>query len=293
MADNIIALYRPDWELVSEHVGIRNKAELRRLLDELAGKPWVVVEDGFVWIVGGFRHEIGCRPGVNVSPNVNHVAAVVRALANLPSELSLRSKFAAHYGTESPLGTKLSEALAKFVVVTDAEPLPVVSEQGSDTLFGRVSTPTKEGRRQSVSVSGSGSVSGKDCEAANAASRRGKPATPGYQKELAKAFADGYEQCYGKAWRMTGAADGSAFLRLYKLSDGDVRECLSRVALATHMHKHSIAIYPPSPARFASRWNEWTHERCNSLLRARGMPTLPESGRGKTSPSVEQRVRQI
>ena len=63
MATNIIALYKPDWELIGELTRL-DRAGRKAALAELgkpkaSGSPWVLHEDGWAWVVNGFRHEFG------------------------------------------------------------------------------------------------------------------------------------------------------------------------------------------------------------------------------------------
>ena len=103
MADNIIALYRPDWEHIGELLQ-ENREGRKALLAELgksklSGYPWVKHEDGYAWVVNGFAYEFGIGDnGKPRTPSHQQVVAVSRALAALPNHLTLILDFVNHYG---------------------------------------------------------------------------------------------------------------------------------------------------------------------------------------------------
>jgi hypothetical protein len=86
MATNIVALYRPDWDQLRA-LGGWTDDDLARLNAELAVKPWVLTERGFVWVMDGVMYEFWGK-----EPNKLQLAAVANALSDLP-KLSLVVKF--------------------------------------------------------------------------------------------------------------------------------------------------------------------------------------------------------
>lgn len=98
-ATNIIALYRPDWDNIRGLLRATDR-NIEAALRMLSDKPWVLSENGFVWVVNGFRYELGDDNGVPKVPNVNHVRAVQNALGSLP-KCQLVKQFCDYYLTLS------------------------------------------------------------------------------------------------------------------------------------------------------------------------------------------------
>ena len=89
MATNIIALYKPDWELIGELTRLDRdgrKAALAELgKPKKSGSSWLLHEDGYAWVVNGFRHEFGFGDnGLPRRPSEQQIKAVERALAGVP-----------------------------------------------------------------------------------------------------------------------------------------------------------------------------------------------------------------
>ena len=103
MATNIIALYRPDWETLDVLCDFKTKDQREVALTEAAklkdtGSPWALCEHGYLWLVNGFRFELGNdEDGIPYKPGKPHRQAVQRALDSLPSGLTLGRKFCQHY----------------------------------------------------------------------------------------------------------------------------------------------------------------------------------------------------
>jgi hypothetical protein len=160
MATNIIALYKPDWELIGELTGLDRdgrKSTLAKLTKpKQSGNPWLLHEDGYAWVVNGFRHEFGFREdGHPRQPSPQQMIAAVRALSMIPTHIRLRSIFAKYYSSKGL--PELSTLLTPFI---------------DDTVSTRVSI--QQGR-ESGSGTGSGSGSGTGSSA---------PAAPGAEANV-------------------------------------------------------------------------------------------------------------
>lgn len=152
---NIIALYRPDWDSIRGLLKVSDK-QLRALLSELRKKPWAVEEHGFVWIVNGFRYELGeKKDGTQNQPNINHRNAVGNSLSSTPN-LHIVSWFC-HYYHGKGFGELFDEVIEPY---TDP----------SRTLPEPFSSPARQSG--SGSGSGSGSDSGSETGTGTEVSRR-------------------------------------------------------------------------------------------------------------------------
>ena len=171
---NIIALYRPDWDSIRGLLKVNDK-ELRALLDELAQKPWVVEERGFVWVINGFRYELGeSKSGQTNAPNINHRNAVGNSLSSTP-ELHLVHWFANYYHNKG-FGELFDEVIEPY-------------SNPSDTLPTPLSCPARQ--------SGSGSDSGSGSESGTGTVPSPKPSADGL--ELAKVLHSRILQNFPKA----------------------------------------------------------------------------------------------
>jgi hypothetical protein len=194
MATNIIALYKPDWELIGELTRLDRagrKAALAELgKPKLSGNPWALHEDGYVWVVNGFSDN-----GLPRRPSGDQIKAVERALAGLPRHVTLIQRFAIHY--TCPDYPELDRVLTPY-------------RQGVDT-------PLTHPARETGSGSGSGTGTGngviRAADSESPAQTDNPPAKPSdpkptraltVQQQAVKdcldAFGLGYAEVFGKPY---------------------------------------------------------------------------------------------
>lgn len=245
---NIIALYRPDWDSIRGLLKVNDK-QLRSLLDELRLKPWVVEERGFVWVVNGFRYELGEKKGgIPNQPNESHSNAVGNALSSLPT-LHIATWFANYYNDKG-FGEKFDTAIANYIDPDDTLP-----------------TPPAHRRHQSGSVSGSGSESGSDTDSDTLASakpphrveRQRSPKQQILDAPL-QAFADTYKRVYGKDYMFVSGRDHKTIQRLMGKTSPEafLLDFKERLAVAAERHAPGDQWneFPTDLSLFAARWNK-------------------------------------
>jgi len=139
MATNIIALYKPDWELIGELTRLDRDGR-KAVLAELgkpkkSGSPWLLHEDGYAWVVNGFRHEFGFGDnGLPRRPSGQQIKAVERALAGIPRHVTLVQQFALYYAC--PNYPELGRVLIPYRRGIDTPSIHPARETGSGTGSG-------------------------------------------------------------------------------------------------------------------------------------------------------------
>jgi hypothetical protein len=190
MATNIIALYRPDWETIDTLLGC-TRDERESALSELAVKPWVKAERGYVWIVNGFKYELGERNGSRSPATTIHVAAVSNSLDSLPTWLTLRGQFVQRY-INSGLGDNLDTLLGSITVQPPVQPED--TDTGSEADSGTEAEAEKD-------LSASATPDATRDEPSRATPRtRALTAQQQAVKDCLDAFGLGYAEVFGKPY---------------------------------------------------------------------------------------------
>jgi hypothetical protein len=94
---NLSRIYRIYLDAVVEHAGIPLD-EVRKILDDLSQKGWVMYEEGIVWDKNGLRDD----PYVYLN-NEKHVKAIEKELLKL-QDAKIVTDFCRYYGLEMPYG---------------------------------------------------------------------------------------------------------------------------------------------------------------------------------------------
>jgi hypothetical protein len=92
---NLSRIYRIYLDAVVEHAGIPLD-EVRKILDDLSQKGWVMYEEGIVWDKNGLRDD----PYVYLN-NEKHVKAIEKELLKL-QDAKIVTDFCRYYGLEMP-----------------------------------------------------------------------------------------------------------------------------------------------------------------------------------------------